>query len=199
MIRPAKPDLGSSQKPAGMILHTQDHADGLCRSFLTTERPPSRSLTSERKLLMTQSRRKTKASVLQCLYRDLAEALAIVSQHPAIPEQPARRLQRLAITIAPLAGLDVASLTAPRPGIEKFKANDLLLQLGLAMANALENPSVPVAIWDEISEEDREVEDLMRPKDPYLQEAARLRGVVIAYASVPDLKLADWPSAEIAL
>jgi len=26
-----KPDLGSTQKPAGMILHTQDHADGLLR------------------------------------------------------------------------------------------------------------------------------------------------------------------------
>ena len=42
MIRTAKPDLGSSPKPAGIILLTQDHADGPSRrSFLTTEQRPA--------------------------------------------------------------------------------------------------------------------------------------------------------------
>jgi len=41
MIR-TKPDLGSSPKPAGIILLTQDHADGPSRrSFLTTEQRPA--------------------------------------------------------------------------------------------------------------------------------------------------------------
>ena len=184
---PTKPDLGSSQKPAGTILHNQNHADALSRrSFLTTERSPVRSLTSERKLLMTQSPRKTKAAALQCLYRNLAEALVVVSQHPAIPARQARLFRELMSNIAPLAGVNIETLTAPRPGVENLNAKYALIQLGLAMANALENDEALIDTCNKILNTATEVEDLLKPKSPWLREAVRFRGIVLAYASVAD-------------
>src|SRR5262245_62302495 len=76
MIRTAKPDRGSSQKPAGMILHKQDHADGLCRSFLTTERSPALPY------LQDVSMEKT---ITQPSHADEAESFEVISIDVELP------------------------------------------------------------------------------------------------------------------
>ena len=65
-------------------------------------------------------------------------------------------------------------------------ARTALIQLGLIMASVLENADVPVEIWNEISEMDLDIEDLLKPQHPYVREAARFRGIVMAYASVAE-------------
>jgi len=76
MIRTAKPDLGSSQKPAGMILHKQDHADGLCRSFLTTERSPALPYSQDVSMEKT---------ITQPSHADEAETFEVISIDVELP------------------------------------------------------------------------------------------------------------------
>ena len=70
------PGFGSSQKPAGMIPHKQDHADGLCRSFLTTERSPALPYSQDVSMEKT---------ITQPSHADEAETFEVISIDVELP------------------------------------------------------------------------------------------------------------------
>jgi hypothetical protein len=73
------------------------------------------------------------------------------------------------------------------------------LRLGLALADVLERDDVPDDIWNWLGDCTNEVENLLAPDEPLKREAARLRGVLTAFAGAglppvaPEATITQYP------
>lgn len=116
------------------------------------------------------------------LYLALAEALALVMQHPETPRDFVRQFKKDAQRINKLAGITPEYLAANIEP-EGIAAQSAFLQLGLTLADVLERDDVPDDIWNWLGDTTNSIEDLLAPENSLKREAARLRGVLTFYAN----------------
>lgn len=114
-------------------------------------------------------------------FHRLAKALAIVLQHPATPANIAGSLQSVARIVTHYAGLPATVLVTFGREAARTDAQAAFLEFGLAFADVLADNKLPVFVWNELGDCTSEVEALLRPKNSFIAEAARLRGIVAEY------------------
>lgn len=116
--------------------------------------------------------------------RRLADALAIVLQHPATPAECARVFRLLVGLVAHLASIPAEAITARRPGVAEMDFITVALNFGLAVADVLDDDELNPSALNEIGECTNEIEDLLRPPNGREAEASRLRAVMIEWARI---------------
>ena len=114
-------------------------------------------------------------------FRRLAEALAIVLQHPATPKNSARILGQIVRIVAHYAGIAPAAIAKPRPDVARMEARAAFLEFGLAVAEAVDDDGLDAKAFEEITECSNEIEDLLKPENVREAQAARLRGIMNEY------------------
>ncbi len=118
-------------------------------------------------------------------FQNFANTLALVLQHPETPADEAAIFRRDLLPIAAkLAGATEENILAPRPDVAQLDSVSLFRSFGLAVADVLEDVELPAADWNEIGDTTNEVENLLRPKNNAVAEAARIRGIVKEWARV---------------
>ena len=121
-------------------------------------------------------------------FQNFANTLALVLQHPATPTAEMAVFRRDLLPIAAqLADTSADSLTTPRPNVASLDSTALFLDFGLAVADVLEDENLDGFIWNEIGDTTNEIENLLRPDDSIIAEAARIRGIAKEWARTKGL------------
>lgn len=124
-------------------------------------------------------------------FAKFADTLALVLSHPATSVRDVQFFQLHLLPIAAmLAGIPPETITAPRPDAVRLNPYAVFLDFALAVADVLDDDNLDSDIWNKIGDCTHDIEAMLRPENGCEAEAARMRGVVTAWARVQGLAVA---------